>query len=111
MSDQKFFVTLTALDRVKQQISRQEVAPVGLRLGVIGAGCNGFNYKIELTDSVCETDHVFEFSGVKFIIDPKSFVFLSGATLDYEVNLLGHGFKLENPNVKSTCGCGKSFTI
>ena len=106
-----FFASQLAVDKAKQQLSRREHPAMGLRVGVMGAGCSGLNYRIEFAEAIRETDYVFEFDGLKIIIDPKSYIYLSGSTLDYEMNLMGHGFKFKNPNVKSSCGCGDSFTV
>jgi iron-sulfur cluster assembly protein len=82
-----------------------------LRLGVRGGGCSGVSYAIEFSDKSRERDHVFEFDGLRVLVDPKSLVYLRGSVLDYEVKLMQHGFKFVNPNEKAGCGCGESFSI
>jgi len=106
-----FFMTQLAIDRAKQQVSRREPPTQGLRVGVMGAGCSGLNYKIEFVTNISAADHVFEFQGLKIVIDPKSYPYLAGATLDWSSTLIEHGFIFHNPNAKATCGCGDSFTV
>jgi iron-sulfur cluster assembly protein len=82
-----------------------------LRLGVRGGGCSGFAYVIEFADEKGPRDQVFEYDGVRVVVDPKSLLFLNGTTLDYETKLMGHGFKFVNPNEAAGCGCGSSFGV
>jgi len=82
----------------------------GLRLKVVGGGCSGLSYKMDL-DTPKEGDRVFEHSGAKVIVDRKSFLYLKGTVLDYSESLMSSGFSLKNPNVKRTCGCGASFSV
>ena len=80
-----------------------------LRLKVMGGGCSGFAYDLYF-DQPQETDQVFESQGVKVLIDQMSMMYLAGTEVDYVESLQGSGFKFSNPNVKSTCGCGSSFS-
>ena len=82
-----------------------------LRLGVRGGGCSGVSYAIEMADKTRERDNQYLFDGLRVVVDPKSLVYLRGSVLDYEVKLMQHGFKFRNPNEKSGCGCGESFTV
>ncbi len=84
---------------------------IGLRLGVKTTGCSGMAYVLEFVDDLNEEDEVFEFSGVKIIIDKKSLVYLDGTELDYVKQGLNEGFEFNNPNAKSECGCGESFNV
>jgi len=84
---------------------------IGLRLGVKTTGCSGMAYVLEFVDGLNEEDEVFEFSGVKIIIDKKSLVYLDGTELDYVKQGLNEGFEFNNPNAKSECGCGESFNV
>lgn len=83
----------------------------GLRLGVRTTGCSGYAYTLEFADQVEATDSIFEYGGVKLIVDAKSLVFLDGTELDYTRDGLNEGFKFNNPNVKGSCGCGESFSV
>jgi iron-sulfur cluster assembly protein len=82
----------------------------GLRLKVVGGGCSGLQYKMDL-DAPREGDKVFENSGAKVLVDRKSFLYLNGTEVHYEEGLMESGFKLRNPNIKRSCGCGASFTV
>ena len=77
-----------------------------------GGGCSGFSYAIEFSDEPPrERDRVFDFDGLRVVVDPKSLFYLRGSVLDWEQTLMHHGFKFQNPNEKSSCGCGESFTV
>ena len=102
-------ITDTAATEIKKIGAKREKAPKGLRVGIRGGGCTGFSYLFEWSDTEARPeDQVFEKDGVKVFVDPKSMKFLDGMTLDFVTSMMGHGFKFENPNVKSTCGCGES---
>jgi iron-sulfur cluster assembly protein len=105
-------ITLTerAAEHVKKSLSKRGKGE-GLRLGVRASGCSGQSYVLEFVDSIQPEDKVFEYYGVKVIIDPKSMVYLDGTELDYAREGLNEGFKFNNPNVKGECGCGESFTV
>lgn len=104
-------LTPKAVEMAKKSIERRGVPTAGLRLGVRGGGCSGASYVIEFADKIRDRDLVFEFDGLKVVVDPKSLVYLRGSVLDYEVKLMSHGFKFQNPNEKKGCGCGESFGI
>ena len=84
---------------------------LGVRLGVKTSGCSGMAYNLEFVDEVNEDDLIFEEHGARVYIDPKSLVYLDGTQVDYTKEGLQEGFKFENPNVKDSCGCGKSFHV
>lgn len=91
----------------QQELNRDAVA---LRVGVKGGGCSGFSYVLDLTESVKDTDEVFEQHGIRVVCDPKSLLYLSGTTVDFKDELMGRGFVFQNPNATSSCGCGSSFS-
>ena len=106
-------ITLTpkAVEMAKKRLEKRGTPDAALRLGVRGGGCSGFNYVIELSDDPPrDRDLVFDFDGLKVLVDKKSFVYLSGTVLDWEQTLMQQGFKFRNPHEASTCGCGHSFT-
>lgn len=106
-------VRLTAVAATKVNEIRGEESiedSYALRLKVIGGGCSGFSYDLYF-DQAGETDHHFESNGVKLICDQMSLMYLSGTEIDYVEGLHGAGFKFNNPQVKSTCGCGSSFSV
>ncbi|MCU7827584.1 MAG: iron-sulfur cluster assembly protein IscA [Candidatus Thiodiazotropha sp. (ex Myrtea sp. 'scaly one' KF741663)] len=84
---------------------------VGIRLAVRTSGCSGMAYEMEFVDELQEEDVVFEGHGVKVVVDPKSLVYLDGTEVDYTREGLNEGFKFNNPNVTSECGCGESFGV
>jgi iron-sulfur cluster insertion protein len=106
-------VGLTPLAAEKVNAIRVEEAiepEMGLRLRVVGGGCAGFNYDLYF-DSPTEVDQQFEVQGVKVVVDEMSLMYLIGTQIDYVEGLQGAGFKFNNPNVKTTCGCGSSFNV
>jgi iron-sulfur cluster assembly accessory protein len=104
-------LTPTAVTKVKEIMAQQEPKPLGLRLGVVGGGCSGFSYQMNFENQTNGIDKVFEFEGLKVFVDHASLMYLKGTKIDYVETLEGSGFKFENPNVKSTCGCGSSFSV
>ena len=82
----------------------------GLRLKVVGGGCSGLQYKMEVDDSK-PGDKVFERDGARVFADRRSYLYLHGSELDYGESLMESGFRVENPNVKKSCGCGNSFSV
>lgn len=103
-------ITENAVKQVKQLIESQNLQNVYLRMGVRGGGCSGLSYNLELDTEVGQHDKVFEIDGIKVVVDPKSYLYLNGTTLDYVTQGLTGGFTFVNPNAKSSCGCGSSFT-
>jgi iron-sulfur cluster assembly protein len=83
---------------------------VGLRVGVKGGGCSGFQYALAL-DEKRDDDLVFDNSGIHVLVDPASLRYVDGSTVDYTESLMGAGFEVQNPNVVASCGCGSSFRI
>ena len=84
---------------------------IGLRLGVKTTGCSGLAYKLEYADALQPEDVVFESNGIKVLVDPKSLAYIDGTELDFARDGLNEGFKFNNPNVQSECGCGESFQV
>ncbi len=82
-----------------------------LRVAVLAGGCNGFQYRFELDDATQDDDVVIERAGARVLIDPASLDLLAGAELDYAEELMGSYFSVRNPNAKSACGCGTSFSV
>jgi iron-sulfur cluster assembly protein len=104
--------TEKALKRIRAVLSKEGISPQegGLRLGVIGGGCSGLSYSIKFDTQPRERDRIFEFDGVRVFVDPKSFIYLHGMTVDYEETLMRQGFTFTNPNSSRSCGCGSSFS-
>ena len=102
-------VTPKAIDKIKKAFAKEGVTG-GLRLGVLGGGCSGLSYQFKFDTKERPTDKVWEYDGVKIFVDPKSLLYLTGMTLDYQESLMQSGFVFENPNAKKACGCGTSFS-
>jgi iron-sulfur cluster assembly accessory protein len=103
--------TDTAISKVKEIMAQQNPVPAGLRVGVVGGGCSGFSYSMSFENGAGMMDKTFEFEGLKVFVDATSLMYLKGINVDYIETLEGAGFKFDNPNVKSTCGCGSSFNV
>ncbi len=106
-------ITLTpnAVIKVKEIMAQQNPIPSGLRVGVVGGGCSGFSYSMSFENGAGMMDKTFDMDGLKVYVDGTSVMYLNGCVVDYVETLEGAGFKFENPNVKSTCGCGSSFSV
>jgi iron-sulfur cluster assembly protein len=107
-------ITLTdrGAEKVREFLSAQgtEVATAGLRVGVRGGGCSGFQYALAF-DQQRDGDAVFEDKGIRLLVDTPSLPYIQGSTIDYVDDLQGAGFKVDNPNVVAACGCGSSFQV
>ena len=104
-------LTPTAVAKVKEIMAQQDPMPAGLRIGVVGGGCSGFSYSMNFENAAGMMDKVFNFDELKVFVDATSLMYLQGCVVDYVETLEAAGFKFENPNVKSTCGCGSSFSV
>ncbi len=103
-------LTAKALEMIKEAITRENLSGHGIRVGVQGGGCSGFQYSMDFENTQRDGDVVFEQDGVKLYVDPMSSMYLQGVTVDYVVGMQGAGFKFNNPNARNTCGCGQSFS-
>ena len=105
-------VTLSdrAATEVKGLLEQQQKPDAMLRVFVAGGGCSGFQYGMSLEEEASEGDQTFDINGVKVIIDPRSAQYMEGAEIDYVDSMMGGGFKIDNPQAASSCGCGQSFT-
>ncbi|MGH9598707.1 MAG: HesB/IscA family protein [Terracidiphilus sp.] len=106
-------VTGGAVKQIRTAMAQEGISPEegGLRLGVQGGGCSGLSYAMSFDAHPRELDRIFNFDGVRVFVDPKSFVYLHGVTLDYEETLIRQGFNFINPNSSRSCGCGSSFSV
>ncbi len=108
-------VLISLTDNAVKQIKRiredENVSDGGLRVAVVGGGCSGLSYKLDFAKEAQATDKIYEQDGVKVFIDPKSFIYVRGLTLDYQGGLNGTGFTFQNPNASKSCGCGTSFAV
>jgi iron-sulfur cluster insertion protein len=104
-------LTDNAIAKVKEIMAQQNPVPAGLRVGVVGGGCSGFSYSMSFENGAGMMDKTFDFNGLKVFVDATSLMYLKGVSVDYVETLEAAGFKFDNPNVKSTCGCGSSFNV
>lgn len=108
----KVSVSPAAAEKIKERLAKRGSPDGYVRLGVKGGGCSGFTYVLQFEDTPPKLkDIVFDVEGVHVVVDTKSIHYLDGTTLDWEKTLMNHGFKIVNPNEKSKCGCGHSFTV
>ena len=103
-------MTEAAVNHVARYLEKRGQG-AGIRVGVRTSGCSGMAHVLEFIDAVEDDDQIFEFDGVRVAIDPKSLVYLDGTELDFVKEGLNEGFKFNNPNVRSECGCGESFNV
>jgi iron-sulfur cluster assembly protein len=104
-------ITLTpaAASAVQDLLNKRDLTGYALRVYISGGGCSGYQYGMALENNIRDNDLIFEEHGVKMVVDEVSVSYLSGATVDYIDEIMGSGFKIENPNAVSSCGCGSSF--
>jgi iron-sulfur cluster insertion protein len=104
-------ITRSAASKVKELIQEEGNDALMLRVYVQGGGCSGFQYGFSFDEEVQDGDTVLEEEGVRFLVDPMSFQYLTGAEIDYTESLQGAQFVIRNPNASTTCGCGSSFSV
>ena len=106
-------VTESAASKIGELLAEENKEAAGLRVFVQGGGCSGFQYGLMIDEGEgdASTDSVIESNGVKLLVDPISARYLTGAEVDFVDNITGGGFTIKNPNAKSTCGCGSSFSV
>ena len=104
-------LTPAAVAKVKEIMATQDPVPAGLRIGVVGGGCSGFQYSMSFENQPGMMDKVYHFGDLTVFLDATSAVYLKDCTVDYVETLEAAGFKFENAAVKSTCGCGSSFSV
>ena len=102
-------VTPAALNVIRTLLEQRQIPGYALRVFVSGGGCSGMQYGMAFEESAREYDRVVEVEGVRLLVDPTSLMYLQGSTIDYVDSLMGGGFRIDNPNAVSTCGCGHSF--
>ncbi len=103
-------LTETAVSKVNEIMSQQTPRPQGLRLSVVGGGCSGFQYSMAFENNRLPLDKIYDYEGLKVYVDQASLLYLDNCRVDYVETMEGAGFKFDNPNVTSTCGCGSSFS-
>jgi len=109
IQEESITLTPSAIQAVKDLLIKRNLEGYALRIFVSGGGCSGFQYGMALEEKIRDQDYVNEFDGVKVVVDEISINYLQDATVDYVDSIMGSGFKIDNPNAISTCGCGNSF--
>jgi iron-sulfur cluster assembly accessory protein len=110
VSDERLIkVTPSAAKRVSTLLQKQNRPNGVLRVSVVGGGCSGLQYKMDLQDNPANRDFLVETGGIRVVVDPKSALYVTGSELDYLETLQG-GFKVQNPNAATSCSCGESFS-
>jgi iron-sulfur cluster assembly accessory protein len=104
-------MTELAAQKIKEAMQKEGLSEGGLRMSIVGGGCSGFSYSLNLDSSAREDDTVVELDGVQLFVDPISQQYVHGTMLDYQDGLSGAGFRFVNPNAVRTCGCGTSFAV
>jgi iron-sulfur cluster insertion protein len=110
MSESVLIVTPRAAKRI-HEIAAKQGTHAALRIAVNGGGCSGFQYDFVLDDKREDDDKIFELDGAQVLVDPTSLNFMAGSTLDFIDDLMGQSFRIQNPQAKSSCGCGTSFSL
>ena len=105
-----FQVTEVAAREIQNLMSQYNNPELALRVRVVAGGCSGFSYDLAFDDQIESSDKIFDSHGVKVVIDERSYSHLDGTQLDFVDTMLGRGFTFNNPNAKSSCGCGSSFS-
>ena len=106
---EKVVLTPTAAEAVRDLLNKRNLENYALRVFISGGGCSGYQYGMALENNIRPTDVCFDYDDVKVVVDEVSILYLNGATIDYIDSVMGSGFKIENPNAVSSCGCGSSF--
>ena len=109
--DGELSITPSAVQRIRFLGDKEGRPEAALRLRIIAGGCSGMQYRIDLAERLRVDDRVFGRNGSRVLVDPKSFAYLKNSTLDWYEDLLGGQFKITNPNAKTSCSCGVSFTV
>lgn len=111
MSEQTLQLTQRAAQRVKHILTQQKHPDWGLRIKVLGGGCAGYTYKMDVEEKPQTLDQTFDFYGVTVFLDPKTALFIKGTEIDYVEELMQSGFRFKNPNSTGSCSCGESFSV
>lgn len=109
LTEEIITITPTAAQAVRELLEKRDLPGYALRVFVSGGGCSGLQYGMALEENIRESDFSSEVDGIKIVVDEISINYLRGSTVDYVDDLMGSGFKIENPNAVSSCGCGSSF--
>jgi len=104
-------MTEGAINRAKEILAQNNKVGYGLRIGVNAGGCSGLSYKMDFEESPAEKDRVMEFGDIKIFVDPKAYLYLQNVEIGFQSDMMTSTFTFTNPDAKSTCGCGTSFSV
>jgi iron-sulfur cluster assembly protein len=104
-------LTTRAVEQAKRIRNQNQKEGFGLRIGLSSGGCSGLSYKMDFEEQPGEHDKVLEFDGLKVFVDPKAFLYLGNVQVDFHSDMMSSGFTFNNPDAKTTCGCGTSFSV
>jgi len=104
-------LTEKAVEKAKKIQQENYGATWGLRVGIASGGCSGLSYKMDFEEKPQEQDRVLDFGGLKVFVDPKAFLYLQNMEIDFHSDMMSSGFVFKNPDAKTTCGCGTSFSV
>ncbi len=104
-------MTENAIQRAKDIMKANHKEGYGLKVGIVGGGCSGLSYQMDFQEKPGDKDRVFEFNGLKVFVDPPAYLYLAGIEIDFHSDMMSSGFTFKNPNAKTTCGCGTSFSV
>lgn len=104
-------MTQEAIQRAKAIMFKNQKEGHGLRIGVVGGGCSGLSYQMDFVEKPGEKDKVIEFDGLKVFIDPKAYLYLQNVEIGFHSDMMSSNFTFKNPDAKTTCGCGTSFSV
>lgn len=104
-------ITEAAVGKIKELLAQEDNPDYALRFQVVGGGCAGFQYRLAFDDQFADDDEIVTVSGIKVVVDALSARYVEGAAVDYVESEMGAGFKIDNPNVERTCGCGSSHSF
>ncbi len=104
-------LTASAITQLKNIQVNEKKENCFLRVRVVGGGCSGMSYKLNFDDTMGDKEKIFDQEGIKVVVDPKSYLYIKGMTLDFSSGLNGKGFEFHNKNAKKSCGCGASFSV
>ena len=104
-------LTERAIEQTKLIQVKNQKAGYGLRIGIAGGGCSGLSYKMDFEENPSENDKVMEFNGLKVFVDPKAYLYLGNVEIDFHSDMMSSGYTFKNPDAKTTCGCGTSFSV
>lgn len=111
-SGDSVFVTARAAKMMRGQLEKRGTPQAAIRFGIRGGGCTGYSYMFQFEDGPPRSkDRVIDAFGVRIYVDPKSMLLVKGTEIDFETGIRGHGFRFENPNVETSCGCGESVSF